>query len=76
MPLDAACSPAQAELFADSTACQWSAPLLQTSLGEITVFEVLDVIFDEFASVMTLRAARAAGQFIEPPLGFRIQTDG
>jgi hypothetical protein len=74
--LDAGDSPAQAKLFTDSTACQRRAPLLQARLGKTTIFEVLDITFDEFASIIAFGAADAPSQFAQSPLNIGIQPDG
>jgi hypothetical protein len=64
------------KFFADLTACQRGAPLLPACLGEITVFEVLDITLDKLAGIITLSAAGASSQFVQPPLDIRVQTDG
>jgi hypothetical protein len=76
MVLHAANSPTQAESFADLTALKRGAPFLQACLSEITVFEVVDTTLDEFASIVTLSAAGAPGEFVQPALNVRIQPDG
>jgi hypothetical protein len=62
----------QAKLFARLPAGKRWAALLQTRLCKITVFEVFNILLDEFADTAGLSPPRAPRQFGRSPFDVRV----
>jgi hypothetical protein len=63
----------EAKFFPDLPAGERRAALRQAGLGEITIFEVLEVSLDELPNIERFCAPRASRQFGESPVNVRVE---